>query len=326
MTTGRLAPSPTGAQHLGNARTFLIAFWAMRAAGGKLRLRIEDLDTPRTKPWATDQAIEDLTWLGIGWDGPVVIQSHRAAAHAAALKALIHCDRVYPCVCTRRDIEQAASAPHETGGISIDGPIYPGTCSGWHSGDPLPPTGSYCWRFRVDPVAMTLIDRVAGSVTIDAASLGDFPVTRKTGEPAYQLAVVVDDADAGIDDIVRGDDLLTSTFRQTQIAAALRDAGWTPQQPWRQIAYAHVPLVVGTDGRRLAKRHGDTRLSTYRDGGVTAESIVRWAAGTIGLERRGLNLLELHEEAIGQFDWEKVSGPAVTTIRRHRSLTEIDLR
>ena len=145
--SGRLAPSPTGAQHLGNARTFLIAFWATRASGGHLSLRIEDLDTPRTKPWATDQATEDLRWLGIDWDGPVVIQSARAVRHRSALRALIQTDRVYPCTCTRRDIETAASAPHERGDIAADGPVYPGTCSAWQLGDRLPPAGIFVGAF-----------------------------------------------------------------------------------------------------------------------------------------------------------------------------------
>ena len=155
---------------------------------------------------------------------------------------------------------------------------------------------------------MTLVDRVAGTKSIDAAALGDFPVTRKTGEPAYQLAVVVDDADGGIDDIVRGDDLLTSTFRQRQIAAALRDAGWEPTQPWADIAYAHVPLVVGPDGRRLAKRHGDTRLSWYRQQGTPAETIVRWAARTCGWVTASAMVSQMHREIADQFGWDRVAG------------------
>ena len=142
-------------------------------------------------------------------------------------------------------------------------------------------TETYCWRFRVDPSPMTLDDRVVGTINLDAASLGDFPVTRKAGEIAYQLAVVVDDADAGVGDIVRGDDLLASTFRQMQIIAALREADWQPQRPWQALAYAHVPLVVGPDGRRLAKRHGDTRLSWFREAGVSPTADRRLGGGNV---------------------------------------------
>jgi len=332
----RLAPSPTGAQHLGNARTFLLAYWSARASGARLILRIEDIDSPRVKSWATQQAIEDLQWLGIEWDGPPVIQTERSDRYQAAIKQLIERDQVYPCVCSRRDIEAAASAPHELArpraadtamakaadelsgfdlqsALASETVVYPGTCSGWHRGQVAPKAEQMCWRFRVHDGEMVLNDLVAGTVACDVAEgLGDFPVTRKGGAAAYQLAVVIDDADAGVTEVVRGDDLLLSTFRQWQLIEALGLS---------RPRYAHVPLVVGQDGRRLAKRHGDTRLATYRREGVDPRVIVHWAAESAGLtrppskeqdtERAGSTptetLEQMHRSMIETFDWSEVS-------------------
>jgi glutamyl-tRNA synthetase len=302
----RLAPSPTGAQHLGNARTYLLAYWSARASGAKVILRIEDIDSPRVKPWATQQAIDDLKWLGIEWDfGPDIggphapyIQTERVPLYQDALLKLVESRQVYPCTCTRRDIETAASAPHP----GDDGPIYPGTCSRWNQGDPLPEAGSFCWRFRASRDVLKFVDRCAGEqVCVPNADLGDFPVTRKTGEAAYQLAVVVDDHEMGVTDVVRGDDLLASTFRQLELYAAL---GWQPPR------FTHVPLVVGTDGRRLAKRHGDTRLSHYRETGVRAIDVVKWAANSAGFDfeeaRKANSLEKLHALIIDRFDWRQL--------------------
>lgn len=302
----RLAPSPTGAQHLGNARTYLLAFWSARATGAELILRIEDIDSPRVKPWATQQAITDLKWLGIQWDqGPDVggphapyVQTARTELYQAALVRLIDSGRVYPCTCSRRDIETAASAPH----VGDEGPMYPGTCASWSVGDPRPEPGSYCWRFRSSLERLAFSDGLAGNqACVPRKELGDFPITRKTGSAAYQLAVVVDDAAMGVTEVVRGDDLLPSAFRQLELYAAL---GWTPP------SFTHVPLVVGTDGRRLAKRHGDTRLSHLRESGVPAITIAKWAAGSAGLDvavLRDVHSLErLHTTIIEQFDWRRI--------------------
>lgn len=326
----RLAPSPTGAQHLGNARTFLLAYWSARSQDAKLILRVEDIDSPRVKPWATVQAIDDLAWLGIRHDGEPIIQTDRKHLYQRVLDRMIADDRVYPCTCTRTDIENAASAPHDDSlrtsapnvlpqndqnidcnidrTLVAETTIYPGTCGGWRRGDPMPPAGEFCWRFRITTEPMTLHDRVAGGVTCDpATAVGDFPVTRKGGEAAYQLAVVVDDMDAGVTEVVRGDDLLVSAFRQLQIYEYLAAA--VP-------SHAHVPLVVGSDGRRLAKRHGDTRLSQYREQGVAPETIVAWAARTAfpndhdlfqeSETRRG-SLDRWHQEMIERFDWSRLN-------------------
>jgi glutamyl-tRNA synthetase len=298
---GRLAPSPTGAQHLGNARTYLLAWLSARSQNGKVILRIEDIDSPRVKPWATDQAIEDLRWLGLDWDegpdcgGPhsPYVQTKRTSNYEVALAQLLARNLVYPCTCTRLDIDAAASAPHE----SVDGPIYPGFCSGWHAGDPIPTEGSFCWRFRTPDREMTIHDRLHGPRSLNVAKhLGDFPVTRKNLQAAYQLAVVVDDAAMLVTEVVRGDDLLPSAFRQAALIEAL---GYSLPN------YAHVPLVVGTDGKRLAKRHGDTRLSQYRDQGVRAEQIIGWAAHSSGLIDAPESIKAT--DLLPRFDWNRVN-------------------
>lgn len=301
MGVGRLAPSPTGAQHLGNAKTYLLAFWSARNSDSRLILRIEDVDSPRVKRWAVDQAIEDLRWLGIDWDeGPDIggeqssyIQSERCEIYQQALEKLIAEDRVFPCTCTRKDIQAAGSAPH----FEHEGPVYSGHCRDWRSGDPLPEAGSYCWRFKTTHETVAFTDRMLGAQEcVPATALGDFPVTQKNGEPSYQLAVVVDDATMGITEVVRGDDLIASTFRQIELYRAL---GYSPPE------FAHVPLVVGPDGRRLAKRHGDTRLSHFREVGVAAETIVGWAAHAAGLVEDASP--RSAGELIESFAWERVS-------------------
>ena len=266
---GRLAPSPTGAQHVGNARTYLIAWLAARSRGGVVRLRVEDIDTPRTKPGAAEQALADLRWLGLDWDGDPVVQTTRLATHEAALDELKRHELVYPCTCTRTDIASAASAPH----AGDDGPTYPGTCSHRTVADAGTLDRPYAWRFRVTD-SPAFDDLFLGPTHIDLKQVGgDFVVWRSFAVPAYQLAVVVDDAAAGVTEVVRGDDLVPSTPRQLLLYRAL---GLTPP------AFAHVPLVVGPDGRRLAKRHGDTRLSALRAAGVTAEALVGLLAWSCG--------------------------------------------
>jgi glutamyl-tRNA synthetase len=305
MAVGRLAPSPTGAQHLGNAKTYLLAYWSARSSGSRMVLRIEDVDSPRVKPWAIEQAIDDLRWLGIDWDeGPDVggdsapyIQSQRIPQYRDALSRLIAADRVFPCTCSRKDIASAGSAPH----FDHEGAVYPGTCSLWHAGDPLPPAGEFCWRFRAAEHSVSFTDRMLGpQLCVPATALGDFPITQKSGDPSYQLAVVVDDAAMGVTEVVRGDDLVASTFRQIDLYHALG---------LEVPTFAHVPLVLGSDRRRLAKRHGDTRLSQYRDSGVSPESIVGWAAHSAGLAPDPTP--RAARDLVDRFDWEKVSPDVV---------------
>ncbi|MCH1494321.1 MAG: tRNA glutamyl-Q(34) synthetase GluQRS [Rubripirellula sp.] len=295
---GRFAPSPTGAQHLGNARTYLLAYWSAKQRGQRLIFRVEDVDSPRVKPWAVQQSLDDLLWLGLTWDegpdregavGPY-LQTQRMSIYKRVLQDLIAENRVYPCCCTRKDIQNAGSAPH----FDHEPAIYPGTCAGWKHGMPLPEAGTYCWRFRSSEKVFEFDDRVLGlQVTRPSETLGDFPVTQKNGEPSYQLAVTVDDSEMGITEVVRGNDLVASTFRQLQIFEFLNA---TPP------TYAHVPLVLGKDGRRLAKRHGDTRLSTLRSSGVAPEQIVTWAAHSAGLIGSDKKVAHV-DEVVPRFSW-----------------------
>src|SRR5262245_46502282 len=199
----RLAPSPTGAQHVGNARTYLIAWLRARSQGGSVRLRIEDIDSPRVKAGAAEQALADLRWLGLSWDGDVVVQTERLELYQQALERLRQQERVYPCTCTRSDIERAASAPH----LDHEGPVYPGTCAGRRAGD-ADALGAHCWRFRLPAATPGFDDLFRGRCEVDLRAVGgDFVVWKTTGTPAYQLAVVVDDAAMGVTEVVRGDDL-----------------------------------------------------------------------------------------------------------------------
>jgi glutamyl-tRNA synthetase len=270
---GRLAPSPTGAQHVGNARTYLIAWLRARSQGGRVLLRIEDIDSPRVKAGAARQACDDLRWLGLDWDDGPVTQTSRLPFYQAALERLKAAELVYPCTCTRTDIEQAASAPH----LEHEGPAYPGTCAGRRAADALSlGDRPFAWRFRAGTGVIEFDDGFRGRVGIDiGAAGGDFVAWKSVGTPAYQLAVVVDDADMGVTEVVRGDDLIPSTPRQLLLYRAL---GRMPPR------FVHVPLVVGPDGRRLAKRHGDTRLATLRSAGVRPEmllGLLAWSCGWI---------------------------------------------
>lgn len=268
--TGRLAPSPTGAQHLGNARTYLIAWLSARSQGGRVVLRIEDIDTWRNKPGAADQACDDLRWLGLDWDGKPLYQLQRLDAHREALRQLQERNLVYPCTCTRTDILAAASAPHAA---DLAGPIYPGTCAHRTPDHAASLDRPYAWRFRVTD-SPVFHDGYFGPTHFDLNQIGgDFVVWRNDGMPAYQLAVVVDDTFQGVTEVIRGDDLLPSTPRQLLLYRAL---GWPPPK------FSHVPLVVGPDGKRLAKRHGDTRLSQLRESGISAEAFVGWLAWSCG--------------------------------------------
>lgn len=270
MPRTRLAPSPTGALHLGNVRTFLVNWALARQQGWEIVLRIEDLDGPRVKAGAADEAIELLEWLGLDWDEGPCFQRADLTPYNAALQRLIADGAAYPCRCTRREIEAAQlSAPH---GDQHE-LRYPGTCRPSDArprtrGDAIP-----AYRLLVPEGVTAVDDQFAGRHEYDvAAATGDFLIATKEGLPSYQLAVVVDDARQQIDRVVRGDDLLSSAHRQQLLYERL---GLAPRPQ-----YWHIPLVVGPDGRRLAKRHGDTRIAHYRAQGTPAERIIalmaRW--------------------------------------------------
>ncbi len=276
--TGRLAPSPTGGLHLGHARTFLVAWLATRSRGGRVIYRVEDLDAGRVRADSIREAMLDLAWLGLDWDhgpdrgGPAApyVQSDRQGLYEDALNRLKSQEFVYPCTCTRADIERAASAPHP----EDEGPTYPGTCSGRSVADADGLPGSFAWRFRVPPGRLAWDDRLRGRVELDPARLGgDFVVGRAGVGASYQLAVVVDDAAMGVTDVVRGDDLIPSTPRQVLLYQAL---GCDPP------SFAHIPLALGTDGRRLAKRDGALKLATLREAGVDPRRLVGTLARSCG--------------------------------------------
>ncbi len=270
-TVGRLAPSPTGALHLGHARTFLIAWLAARTSGGRLILRIEDLDATRVRPGATEGAIVDLRWLGLDWDEGPYVQSSRWTDYGRSLGRLIAAEDVYPCTCTRSDVERAASAPH----AGEEGLVYPGTCARRSAADAVTLGGRpFAWRFRVPVGLVAWHDLVLGPMAVDPAHAGgDFVVGRSAGVPSYQLAVVHDDATMGVTQVIRGDDLVPSTPRQILLHHALG------QEP---PSFGHVPLAVGEEGRRLAKRDGSIKLEALRDSGVDPRRLVGWLARSCG--------------------------------------------
>lgn len=268
----RLAPSPTGALHLGNARTFLVNWCLARAGGWRVVLRIEDLDTPRVRAGVIDATIETLRWLGLDWDEGPVTQAHDLGPYRAAMDALARAGAVYPCVLSRAEVRAAASAPHEgEEEPRFDASLRPPTRPGAFLDE------GTNWRLAVDDGRVTVDDRFRGRTELDIArSVGDFVVWTKRGAPSYQLAVVVDDARQGVTEVVRGDDLIDSAGRQVLLYRAL-GLGEPP-------AYTHLPLVRGPDGKRLAKRLDDPRIEQYRGLGVGAERVLALLARWCGVE------------------------------------------
>ncbi|HEX4029685.1 MAG TPA: glutamate--tRNA ligase family protein [Terracidiphilus sp.] len=299
---GRIAPSPTGYLHVGHARTFWTAWQRARDAGGALVMRMEDLDSDRSRSAYAEAAMDDLRWLGIRWlEGPdkggpfaPYVQSRRRTFYLAAWRRLLRLGYLFPCRCSRRDLATALGAPHESmqsqgagkGEALDDEPVYPGTCrpgtcrpetsgpfqgaasqlSGPASGEPDVPDGCN-WRFRVpDGEAIEFVDgRLGPQRFVAGVDFGDFLVWRRDGGPSYQLACVADDSAMGITEVVRGADLLKSTARQILLnrALGLRDPFWY-----------HCPLVVDHNGRRLAKRHDVLSLRTLRQRGLTPMNIL----------------------------------------------------
>ncbi|MHC1752467.1 tRNA glutamyl-Q(34) synthetase GluQRS [Humidesulfovibrio sp.] len=286
---GRLAPSPTGRLHLGNAWAFLLAWLAARASGGKVVLRMEDIDPERSRPEYADEIMRDLRWLGLDWDegpdapgpcGPYE-QSRRLERYAAALDALTAAGRVYPCFCTRKELRELASAPHAAPPpLAGDGsPAYPGTCRNLtplQRDEQLRQGRKPALRLRCDEISLAFDDRVAGPQLHTLAQCGgDFALRRSDGVVAYQLAVVLDDIAMGISQVVRGDDILTSTPRQLFLYQLLNAA---PPQ------YAHLPLVLDAQGERLAKRHQALTLAELRAAGVSSGAVVGYLAWRAGLQ------------------------------------------
>jgi glutamyl-tRNA synthetase len=259
---GRFAPSPTGVLHLGNLRTALLAWLFARSAGSSFVVRIEDLDAGRVRPERAAEQLADLAAIGLDWDGEVLVQSSRGAVYAEALSRL----PVYECFCTRAEIRESVSAAHGPVGL------YPGTCLELTEAERASRRAAGrvpALRVHAGGVSVAFEDRLLGP---QEGVVDDFVVRRTDGAYAYNLAVVVDDAAQGIEEVVRGADLADSTPRQIWLAGAL---GLTAP------AYAHVPLVLGEDGRRLAKRHGDVTLRE-----VPADAAVAWMGESLGLPGR----------------------------------------
>jgi glutamyl-tRNA synthetase len=278
---GRYAPSPSGRLHIGNAFTALIAWLHMRKAGGVFVLRIEDIDRDRCKPEYEAALLDDLRWLGLDWDeGPDVggphgpyRQSERIPLYEEAIGRLLEDGRLYPCTCTRSQLKAIASAPH---GLAGEGPAYPGFCRGRRL-TPALMQSRYALRFRLPDEPLSFVDGVFGGQSFPPGAGGDFIVKRSDGLFGYQLAVAVDDAAMGITDVLRGEDLLDSTPRQIFLLRAL---GLPVPR------YAHVPLILGEDGRRLAKRHGAVTLCELREAGVDARKLAGCLAHWAGIADR----------------------------------------
>jgi glutamyl-tRNA synthetase len=275
VPVGRLAPSPTGLLHLGHARSFLLAWWQMRSQNGRVVLRIEDLDAGRARPEMVAAAERDLRWLGLDWDGEPLLQSRGLDRIMSALEQLVRQGAAYPCVCSRSEVRLQQSAPH----AGDEEPRYAGTCRDRFASVEAAaaatgrPVGL---RFRVPAGSVELVDGIAGRVTADVANeVGDFMIGRRDGAPAYQLAVVVDDAAQGVTHVTRGDDLLPSTARQFHLQRALG----LPHPSW-----FHLPLVVDAGGRRLAKRADDLSLFELAAGGTDPRAVVAWAARSAGID------------------------------------------
>ncbi len=268
---GRLAPSPTGHLHLGHARTFWLAAERARAAGGELLLRNDDLDAIRFRLDFVAAMVEDLRWLGFTWREPIVTQSSRLPAYRATLAKLHAAGLIFPCTRSRRDVLEAISAPHEHAAAPApdDEPVYPPQFRPPPDA-PLPPLANPLtvnWRFRVpDGETITFHDaRFGPQHAVAGRDFGDFLVWRKDDVPSYQLSCAVDDAELGITEVVRGADLVKSTFRQLLLIRALGHAAPT---------YYHAPLMLDDRGQRLAKRHDALSLRTLREQGVTPSAII----------------------------------------------------
>lgn len=276
---GRIAPTPTGYLHLGHARTFHTAWRRARQHKGTLILRNEDLDPHRCKPEFADAMVEDLRWLGIDWDEGIVCggpdapyaQSDARRLYVAAWQQLKDSGHIYPCTRSRKDVQEATRAPHEhAGDESQDEPCFPvewRAPQGAENAFDAPGEGGVNWRFRVpDGRTVQFADGRCGEQRFVAGKdFGDFLVWRRDDVPAYELAVVVDDARMRITEVVRGEDLLRSTARQLLLYEALG---------WQAPAFYHCPLVCDAEGRRLAKRHASMSLRALRFQGRSPQEIL----------------------------------------------------
>ena len=289
---GRFAPSPSGRMHLGNLWSCLLAWLAARSAGGSIVLRLEDLDPDRCRQEYCDQVMRDLEWLGLDWDGEPVYQSRRTEAYAAAFRELERQGLVYPCYCTRAE-RLASSAPHRSDGITV----YDGRCRSLTAPEreKLEKTRRPAWRAAVGEKSISFCDMLCGKYEEDLKmDCGDFILRRSDGVYAYQLAVVVDDAEMGVTQVVRGSDLLSSTPRQIWL---LEQLGYSVP------TYCHVPLLKSPAGRRLSKRDRDLDMG-YLRAHTTPEKLVGLLAYLAGLIPRPTALRP--SDLVPEFSWSKV--------------------
>ena len=303
---GRYAPSPSGDLHLGNLRTALVAWLMARSTGSRFVLRVEDLDRGRSRERYVDTQLSDLAALGLDWDGDVVRQSARGALYDAALDTLRTAGLLYECFCTRAEIREAASAPHGPGAEGA----YPGTCRTLSTAGRaahLAAGRRPALRVRTGGATSTVEDRFAGRIS---ATVDDFVVRRGDAAHAYNLAVVVDDADQRVEEVVRGADLLATTPRQSWLAHQL------DLRP--PTSYVHVPLVVGADGTRLAKRHGAVTLADLAAAGHGSRAVLGMLAVSLGLAEPGEQPTtdQLHER-FGPDDLARLEGEwKITAVQR----------
>lgn len=305
--SGRFAPSPTGELHLGNLRTALVAWLAARSTGRRFVVRMEDLDRVTSSPEHEARQLADLAAIGIEWDGEVVRQSERFGLYQSALARLQAEGRIYPCYCTRREVRaEIDAAPHAPHGLPPG--AYPGTCR-----DLTEPERSAreeagrrpALRLRTDGEVIELVDVIAGRFS---GAVDDVVLARADGVPAYNLAVVVDDAAQSVTQVVRGDDLLGSTPRQILLQRLLG----LPQPE-----YLHAPLVLGADGQRLAKRHGAVTLTDLASDGWSAGDVLAVLAISLGLARPGDRVTI--EQLVDRFDPACVPRTAVHLADLQRS-------
>ena len=303
---GRFAPTPSGRMHLGNVFSALMAWASVRSQNGSFILRIEDLDIRAHNPQYTSLLLDDLQWLGLTWDKGPYYQSKRTELYQEALLDLKHQGLLYPCFCSRADLH-AAQAPHASDGTYV----YAGTCRNLSQSEreelsthKIPAT-----RMQVPNAIYTFEDRVYGPTSQNLAeSCGDFIIQRADGVFAYQLAVVVDDADMGITEVVRGSDLLSSTPRQLYLQDMLGLS---------HPIYAHLPLLVAPDGRRLSKRNHDLDLGVLRSQGKTPEEILGFLAYCIGLAEKEEPLSAA--QVANRFSWDILRAHRKNVVVEHFS-------
>lgn len=306
---GRFAPTPSGLMHVGNAWAALLAWLQIRSRNGQFVLRMEDIDGPRCRPELAGQALADLRWLGLDWDegpdagGPYApyTQSERMPLYEAAMDKLLEKGMLYPCFCSRAELLAVASAPH---GLSSEGPAYAGTCRRLTAEQQQERRAvkTPSLRFEVDDArTICFEDGITGTQLFPPGAGGDFVVRRADGIISYQLAVVIDDAAMQITDVLRGADLLDSTPRQLLLYEAL---------DLPAPRFAHVPLLMGEDGKRLAKRHGDTSLAGLKAAGVPPERIIGWLAYLAGQTERFEPLRAT--ELINRFEQSRIPKQPIT--------------